>query len=87
MAEERFESSLLMARRHVAEAAARLARQREIVAEGVAKGQHEDVAMGVRVLQTMATNLAVLLDHLRIEEHRHGSLPEAPPTHKPGCRR
>jgi hypothetical protein len=87
MAEERPENSWHMARRHVAEAEARLARQREIVAEGVAKGQHEDVAIGVRVLQTMATNLAVLLDHLRIEEQRHGSLPEAPHTHNPDCRR
>jgi hypothetical protein len=79
MSEERFESSLDAARRHVAEAGAKLVRQREIVAERVAKGQHEAVAMGMRVLRTMEANLVAMRNHLRIEEQRRGSPAGSPP--------
>jgi hypothetical protein len=79
MTEERLESTLDMARRHVAEAEAKLVRQREIVAERVAKGQHEAVAMGMRVLRTMEATLALMRDHLRIEEQRRGSRPAGSP--------
>jgi hypothetical protein len=87
MAEQRPEISLDMARHRVAEAEARLVRQRELVLERVTKGEVETAAMGMRVLRTMEANLAVMREHLRIEEQRCGSRPagslpvveEAPP--------
>jgi hypothetical protein len=59
----------------IIEAEAKLVRQRKIVAERVAKEQHEAVAMGMRVLRTMEARLALLRDHQRIEEQRSGSRP------------
>jgi hypothetical protein len=78
MAEQRPEISLDMARHRVAEAEARLLRQREIVLERVTKGEQETAAMGMRVLRTMEANLAVMREHLRIEEQRCGSRPADP---------
>jgi hypothetical protein len=78
MAEQRPEISLDMARHRVAEAEARLLRQREVVLERVTKGEVETAAMGMRVLRTLEANLAVMRDHLRIEEQRCGSRPATP---------
>jgi hypothetical protein len=41
-------------------------------------GQYDTAVMGMRVLRTMEANLAVLRDHLRIEEQRCGSRPAGP---------
>jgi hypothetical protein len=87
MAEQRPEIALDMARHRVAEAEARLLRQRRTVAERMTNGQYDTAVMGMRVLRTLEANLAILRDHLRIEEQRCGSRPagsssvveEAPP--------
>jgi hypothetical protein len=83
MAEERPESSLDLARRYVAEAEAKLVRQREIVAERVTTGQYEAMTIGMQVLRTMEATLATMRDYLRMEEQRHGSPPADLAIHTP----
>jgi hypothetical protein len=85
MAEEPRRISLDMARHRVAEAKARLLRQREIVLERVTEGELETAAMGTRVLRTMEANLAVMREHLRMEEQRGSPPPveEASPKAAP----
>jgi hypothetical protein len=61
-------------------AEAKLAQQRQRVAERVANQQHEATAMGMRVLRTMEASLALLRDHQRIAEQRLPSR-SAGPTH------
>jgi hypothetical protein len=68
MAEERPESRLDMARRHVAEAEARLTRQRKIVTETGSSRQYEAMERAIRVRLTMETTLALMRDHLEIKE-------------------
>jgi hypothetical protein len=64
------ESPLDMARRHVAEAEMRIARQREIL-RNTDPDESPDIAWILQdVLTTMESNLARLRDHLQFEEQR-----------------
>jgi hypothetical protein len=56
------------ARRAIAGAAARLARQRDLVAEAVVQRQYASVLIEARVLRTMEATLARMRDRLRIAE-------------------
>jgi hypothetical protein len=73
MPQEPLETPLEMARRHVAQSEARIARQRKILAEMQADNHPTAADAAQRVLATMETTLAIMRDHLRLEEER--SLP------------
>jgi hypothetical protein len=62
------ESSLDMARRHVAEAETRCTRQRELLRRIDADKHPAAAKIAQQLLTTMETTLSVMLDHLRFEE-------------------
>jgi hypothetical protein len=70
VSQEEPETPLAMARRHVAEAEERVARQRKILAEMQADNQPAAAHAAQRVLATMERTLATLREHLRLEEQR-----------------
>jgi hypothetical protein len=64
------ERPLDQARRHVAEAEARIARQHEILREMQADNHPKAAEAAQRVLATMEITLSAMRDHLRFEEER-----------------
>jgi hypothetical protein len=69
--QERPESPTHKARRHVAEAEARLARQSEGVQEMQEGGYGRPPAIAARVLVTMEADVLLLREHLRQVEELH----------------
>jgi hypothetical protein len=71
MPKKPLETPLEQARRHVAEAEARVARQHEIL-RLIDADRHPDVATTMQqVLVTMETTLSAMHAHLNLEEQRH----------------
>jgi hypothetical protein len=60
-----------MARRHVAEAEARLARQREVLRETQVADRSHAAETAARVLLAMETDVSLLREHLRQVEALH----------------
>jgi hypothetical protein len=73
-----------MARRHVVEAEARIARQREILREMQRDNHSDATAAAQRLLVTMETTLSMMRDHLRFEEQRFKSGDGPASSNKPG---
>jgi hypothetical protein len=71
MPQERPESPTDTARRHVTDAEARLARQRESVREMQEDGYGRPPAIAARVLVTMEADVSLLREHLQQVEELH----------------
>jgi hypothetical protein len=71
MSQERPESPLDQARRHVADAEARLARQREILREMQGGGHGGPPVLTAQVLVMMEADVSLLREHLRQVEELH----------------
>jgi hypothetical protein len=69
--QHRPESPTDKARRHVAEAEARLARQRDVVQAMQEDGYGRPPATAARVLVTMEADVSLLREHLRQVEELH----------------
>jgi hypothetical protein len=69
--EDRDESPLAMAARHVMEGEEQVARQKAIVDRMLEAGYQREAAEAERLLQTMRTTLKLAHEHLRREES-HG---------------
>jgi hypothetical protein len=70
MADKQPETRLDMARRHVGETEARVARQQEVLLQINADRYPDAAATAQQVLVTMEGTLSALHAHLRIEEQR-----------------
>ncbi|HEV7266370.1 MAG TPA: hypothetical protein VGN83_15835 [Falsiroseomonas sp.] len=71
MLQERSESPRDKARRHVVEAEARLARQREFLRQLQVDDHLHDAETASRVLVTMEADVLLLCEHLRQVENLH----------------
>jgi hypothetical protein len=71
MLQERPESPTDKARRHVADAEARLAQQREFLRQMQVDGHPHEAETASRVLVTMEADVSLLCEHLRQVENLH----------------
>jgi hypothetical protein len=71
LSQEHPESPTDKARRHVAEAEARLARQREVLREMQGDGYGSPPVLTAQVLATMEADVSLLREHLRQVEELH----------------
>jgi hypothetical protein len=72
---DRHESPLAMASRHVMEGEERVARQQAIVERLLKAGYQQEAAQAAKLLGTMQTTLELAREHLRREESHGGDLP------------
>jgi hypothetical protein len=69
---DRDESPLAMAARHVMEGEERVARQQAILERMVKAGYRREATEAEKLLETMRTTLELAREHLRREKESHG---------------